>query len=72
MVQYTTSFPVPILFSAAFDDQLVEDIATVISTESRAYSNAERGGLDWFTPNVNPYKDPRCKQPSLRQGRGNR
>jgi beta-D-xylosidase 4 len=56
---YATSFPMPILFSAAFDDQLVEDIATVISTEARAYSNARRAGLDFFTPNINPYKDPR-------------
>ncbi len=53
---YATSFPMPILFSAAFDDQLVEDIATTISTEARAYSNAGRAGLDFFTPNINPYK----------------
>ncbi|KAK5136092.1 hypothetical protein LTR08_004142 [Meristemomyces frigidus] len=56
---YATSFPVPLLFSAAFDDKLVLDIATVISTEARAFSNAERTGLDFFTPNINPYKDPR-------------
>jgi xylan 1,4-beta-xylosidase len=53
---YATSFPTPILFSAAFDDQMVQDIATVISTEARAYSNALRTGLDFFTPNINPYK----------------
>ena len=58
---YATSFPMPILFSAAFDDQLVQEIASVISTEARAYSNAARGGLDYFTPNINPYKDPRCR-----------
>ncbi|KAK3633005.1 hypothetical protein LTR56_016053 [Elasticomyces elasticus] len=56
---YATSFPMPILFSAAFNDELVLDIATVISTEARAYSNAARGGLDYFTPNINPFKDPR-------------
>ena len=49
---YATSFPMPILFSAAFDDQLVQDIATVISTEFRAYSNGRRAGLDAFTPNL--------------------
>nr|OQO26097.1 hypothetical protein B0A51_05827 [Rachicladosporium sp. CCFEE 5018] len=56
---YATSFPMPITFSAAFDDDLVEEIATVISTEARAYSNAGRFGLNAFTPNINPYKDPR-------------
>ncbi|KAK0946472.1 hypothetical protein LTS01_026042, partial [Friedmanniomyces endolithicus] len=33
---YATSFPMPILFSAAFDDAMVQDIAAVISTEARA------------------------------------
>jgi xylan 1,4-beta-xylosidase len=56
---YATSFPMPILFSSAFDDQLVQDIASVISTEARAFSNAARAGLDFFTPNINPYRDPR-------------
>ncbi|TKA35676.1 hypothetical protein B0A54_12644 [Friedmanniomyces endolithicus] len=56
---YATSFPMPILFSAAFDDPMVQDIATVISTEARAYSNVARAGLDFFTPNINPFKDPR-------------
>ncbi|KAK5174027.1 uncharacterized protein LTR77_001107 [Saxophila tyrrhenica] len=56
---YATSFPMPITFSSAFDDQLVLDIATTISTEARAFSNAGRAGLDFFTPNINPYKDPR-------------
>ncbi|EMC95065.1 glycoside hydrolase family 3 protein [Baudoinia panamericana UAMH 10762] len=56
---YATSFPMPITFSSAFDDPSVQNIASVISTEARAYSNAARGGLDYFTPNINPFKDPR-------------
>jgi beta-D-xylosidase 4 len=47
--------------SAAFDDDLVLQIATIISTEARAYSNAGRTGLDFFTPNINGYRDPRCE-----------
>jgi beta-D-xylosidase 4 len=58
---YATSFPQPILTSAAFDDDLVLQIATIISTEARAYSNAGRTGLDFFTPNINGYRDPRCE-----------
>lgn len=45
--------------SAAFDDELVHAIADVISTEARAFSNVRRAGLDYWTPNINPYKDPR-------------
>ncbi|KAI0021200.1 glycoside hydrolase family 3 protein [Xylariomycetidae sp. FL0641] len=54
-----TSFANPILMSAAFDDDLIRDVAETISTEARAFSNAGRAGLDFWTPNINPYKDPR-------------
>lgn len=30
-----------------------------ISTEARAFSNAGRGGLNFWTPNINPFRDPR-------------
>ncbi|KAI0833925.1 glycoside hydrolase family 3 protein [Hypoxylon sp. FL0890] len=56
---YATSFPQPILMGAAFDDQLIEAVATVISTEARAFNNFNRSGLDYWTPNINPYRDPR-------------
>ncbi|KAL7620666.1 hypothetical protein AAE478_009661 [Parahypoxylon ruwenzoriense] len=56
---HATSFASPILLSAAFDDDLVYTIADAISTEARAYSNSGNGGLDYWTPNINPYKDPR-------------
>ncbi|KAF7437427.1 hypothetical protein PC9H_004266 [Pleurotus ostreatus] len=54
-----TSFPQPILLGAAFDDALIKSVATVISTEARAFNNFGRSGLDYFTPNINPFKDPR-------------
>ena len=44
---------------AAFDDALINAVATVVSTEARAFNNANRSGLDYWTPNINPYKDPR-------------
>lgn len=47
-----TSFPQPILMGAAFDDQLITDVATVISIEARAFNNANRAGLDYWTPNI--------------------
>ncbi|KAL2432685.1 putative exo-1,4-beta-xylosidase bxlB [Exophiala dermatitidis] len=56
---HATSFPQPILMSAAFDDALINAVATVVSTEARAFNNVNRSGLDFWTPNINPYKDPR-------------
>ncbi|KAF2454107.1 beta-xylosidase [Lineolata rhizophorae] len=54
-----TSFPMPILMGAAFDDEMIGEVAAVIGKESRAYGNGERAGLDFWTPNINPFKDPR-------------
>jgi len=56
---YATSFPQPILMGAAFDDELIHAVATVVSTEARAFNNGNRSGLNFWTPNINPYKDPR-------------
>jgi beta-D-xylosidase 4 len=56
---YATSFPQPILMGAAFDDELIKAVATVISTEARAFNNDGRAGLDFWTPNINPFRDPR-------------
>ncbi|RFU30389.1 hypothetical protein B7463_g5947, partial [Scytalidium lignicola] len=56
---YATSFPQPILMGAAFDDELIHAVATVVSTEARAFNNGNYSGLNYWTPNINPYKDPR-------------
>jgi beta-D-xylosidase 4 len=54
-----TSFPMPILTSAAFDDPLVHSIATIMGTEGRAFANFGYAGFDFWTPNINPFRDPR-------------
>ncbi|KAG6820598.1 hypothetical protein H0H93_014514 [Arthromyces matolae] len=54
-----TSFPQPITMGSAFDDPLIKAVAIVISTEARAFDNFGRSGLDYFTPNINPFRDPR-------------
>ncbi|KAH7379267.1 glycoside hydrolase superfamily [Phaeosphaeria sp. MPI-PUGE-AT-0046c] len=56
---YSTSFPQPILMGAAFDDALITAVGKAISTEARAFNNANRTGLDFWTPNINPFRDPR-------------
>lgn len=33
---------------AAFDDPLIEQVAEVVSTEARAFSNAGKAGLDFW------------------------
>lgn len=54
-----TSFPLPITISASFNDDLVQAIGHTIGQEARAFANAGRAGLDFWTPNINPFKDPR-------------
>ncbi|KAG5771249.1 hypothetical protein H9Q72_002157 [Fusarium xylarioides] len=54
-----TSFPMPLLMAAAFDDELIHDIGKVVGTEARAFTNGGWRGVDFWTPNVNPFKDPR-------------
>lgn len=49
----------PILMSAAFDDDLIHKVATIIGTEARAFGNGGKAPFDFWTPNLNPYKDPR-------------
>ncbi len=56
---WATSFANPILLDAAFDDAMIQRVAEIISTEARAFNNFGRAGLDLWTPNINPYKDPR-------------
>ncbi|GLB29305.1 glycosyl hydrolase [Lacrimispora amygdalina] len=62
-----TSFPQAIGMAAAFDEELVHEIAQVIAEEGRAKYNAfathnDRDiykGLTFWSPNVNIFRDPR-------------
>lgn len=54
-----TQFACPIVLSAAFDDDSIEHISTLISNEFRAFSNTGRAGLNVWTPHLNPVRDPR-------------
>jgi len=62
-----TVFPEPIGLAATFDDSLIHDMAIVIGTEARAKHNqAVRAGrrdimegLDFWSPNINIFRDPR-------------
>ncbi len=62
-----TVFPEPIGLAATFDSPLIHNMAVVISTEGRAKHNqAVRAGrrdimegLDFWSPNINIFRDPR-------------
>jgi beta-glucosidase len=62
-----TVFPEPIGLAATFDAPLIHEMAVVISTEARAKHNqAMRAGhsnimegLDFWSPNINIFRDPR-------------
>ena len=56
---YATSFPAPILTASSFDDFLIRDVARVIGKEARAFANHGYAGFDFWTPNINPFRDPR-------------
>lgn len=62
-----TMFPQAIAMAAAFDEELMEQIADIISTEGRAkYHEFQRKGdhgiykgLTFWSPNINIFRDPR-------------
>jgi beta-D-xylosidase 4 len=54
-----TSFPMTINLGATFNMTLINRMASVISTEARAFNNEGRAGLSFFTPNINIFRDPR-------------
>lgn len=62
-----TVFPQAIGLAATFDEDLVEEVAGVISDEGRAKFNAQQKygdydiykGLTFWSPNVNIFRDPR-------------
>lgn len=56
---YATSFGSPILTAASFNDALIFDVAKVIGKESRAFGNYGFSGFDFWTPDINPFRDPR-------------
>lgn len=62
-----TMFPQAIALAAAFDEELMQDVGDVISTEARAkYNESIRHGdrdiykgLTFWSPNINIFRDPR-------------
>jgi len=58
-----TAFPAWIGMAASFDQQLWEEVATVIGTEGRAYANIKAShtahALAFWAPDINMVRDPR-------------
>ena len=55
---WATSFPMPILTMSALNRTLINQIATIISTQGRAFNNVGRFGLDTYSPNINTFRHP--------------
>ncbi|KAL3460911.1 glycoside hydrolase superfamily [Aspergillus heterothallicus] len=55
---WATSFPMPITTMASLNRSLIHAIGSIVSTQLRAFSNAGRGGLDVYSPNINTFRHP--------------
>lgn len=55
---WATSFPMPILSMAGLNRTMINQIASIISTQARAFNNAGRYGLDSYAPNINGFRSP--------------
>ncbi|XHG07498.1 hypothetical protein AWENTII_010640 [Aspergillus wentii] len=55
---WATSFPMPIVTMSALNRTLINQIATIISTQGRAFNNAGRYGLNVYSPNINSFRHP--------------
>ena len=58
-ISSATQFPEPIGMASAFSRELINTVATAISTEARAMNNVGQAGMTFFTPNINLFRDPR-------------
>lgn len=58
-ISCATSFPEPLGIATAFDRKLIQDVASVISTEARAMNNVGQAGMTYFTPHIGLFRDPR-------------
>lgn len=56
--EWATSFPMPILSMASMNRTLINQIASIISTQARAFNNFGRYGLDSYAPNINGFRSP--------------
>jgi hypothetical protein len=53
---YATSFAEPILLGAAYDDDMVLEVASLISDEALVFGNNGIYGFDFWSPNIYPFK----------------
>jgi beta-glucosidase len=73
-----TVFPPAISLAATWDTELMQSVADVISTEARAKHNdaiqhgnfGEHYGLDFWSPNINIFRDPRWGRGQETYGEG--
>jgi beta-glucosidase len=59
VIRNATVFPQSIAIAATFNDSLMFRISSAISTEARVLYNQGRIGVNFWSPNINIFRDPR-------------
>lgn len=54
-----TSFPYSISMGASWNPELIKAIGSATSDEARGFDNEYKVGLNYFSPTINLYRDPR-------------
>ncbi|OXA54418.1 Beta-D-xylosidase 3 [Folsomia candida] len=57
--EYATVFPQPINLASSFNKDLFLAVGNATGNEARAFFNVGNGGLTYWSPNSNIYRDPR-------------
>ncbi|XP_035701811.1 beta-xylosidase/alpha-L-arabinofuranosidase 1-like [Folsomia candida] len=57
--EYSTVFPQPINLASSFSKELFFQVGNITGNEARAFFNVGNGGLTYWSPNINIYRDPR-------------
>ncbi|XP_021953023.1 beta-xylosidase/alpha-L-arabinofuranosidase 1 [Folsomia candida] len=57
--EYATMFPQPINLASSFNKDLFLAVGNATGNEARAFFNVGNGGLTYWSPNINIFRDPR-------------
>ncbi|OMO90146.1 hypothetical protein COLO4_19314 [Corchorus olitorius] len=68
IIPTASSFPTVIHTTASFNKSLWKTIGKAVSTEARAFHNVQQGGLTYWSPVINPVRDPRWGRTSETPG----
>ena len=59
LTPFSTQYPMPLGLAQSFNRSLWRTVGQRIADEARAFTNVNRSGFDYWTPNINIFRDPR-------------